>query len=91
MRAAITLAPDKAGVGNIKFYYLSTYNSQTPLVQPKFTCSKIGVFFLFLKENICCGYSYAAPWSGASNEYPQHVFFEKKRLGMCQYDTDAPA
>ena len=30
--------------------------------------------FLFLHENICCGYSLEAPRQGASNEYPQHVF-----------------
>ena len=32
------------------------------------------VFFLFLHENICCGYSLEVPWRGASNEYPQHMF-----------------
>ena len=26
-------------------------------------------FFLFLHENICCGYSFEAPRRGASNEY----------------------
>ena len=35
------------------------------------------IFFLFLHENICCGYSLEAPRLGASNEYPQHVFVEK--------------
>ena len=30
--------------------------------------------FLFLHENICCGYSITAPRQGASNEYPQHTF-----------------
>ena len=34
-------------------------------------------FFLFLEENICCGYSLEAPQWGASSKYPQHVFFEK--------------
>ena len=37
-------------------------------------------FFLFPEENICCGYSLEAPHRGASNEYPQHVFFEKKKI-----------
>ena len=32
------------------------------------------ISFLFLHENICCGYSLEAPWQGASNEYPQHMF-----------------
>ena len=27
------------------------------------------IFFLFLDENICCGYSLEAPRRGASNEY----------------------
>ena len=30
--------------------------------------------FLFLQENICCGYSLEAPRWGASNEYQQHIF-----------------
>ena len=32
------------------------------------------IFFLFLDENICCGYSLEAPRWGASNKYPQHMF-----------------
>ena len=32
------------------------------------------IVFLFLHENICCGYSLEAPRQGASNEYPQHMF-----------------
>ena len=32
------------------------------------------IFFLFLHENICCGYSLEVPCRGASNEYPQHMF-----------------
>ena len=31
------------------------------------------IFFLFLDENICCGYSLEAPQRGASNEYPQYM------------------
>ena len=34
----------------------------------------IPVSFLFLHENLCCGYSLEAPRRGASNEYPQHKF-----------------
>ena len=37
---------------------------------------KVLIFFLFLQENICCGYSLEAPRWGASNEYPQHIFVE---------------
>ena len=32
------------------------------------------IFFLFLHENICCGYSLEVPHAGTSNEYPQHMF-----------------
>ena len=32
------------------------------------------IFFLFLHENICCGYSLEVPQRGASNVYPQHMF-----------------
>ena len=32
------------------------------------------IFFLFLHENICCGYSLEVPHRGTSNEYPQHMF-----------------
>ena len=31
-------------------------------------------FFLFLKENICSGYSLEACQWGTSNEFPQHKF-----------------
>ena len=34
----------------------------------------IYIFFLFLEENICCGYSLEVPRRGASNEYPHHTF-----------------
>ena len=30
------------------------------------------IFFLFLKENICCGYSLEAPHQSASNELEKH-------------------
>ena len=32
------------------------------------------IFFLFLQENICSGYSFEAPQRGASYKYPQHMF-----------------
>ena len=35
--------------------------------------------FLFLNENICCGYSLEAPRRGASNEYSQHVFLSRNK------------
>ena len=39
-----------------------------------FPTKKISIFFLFLDENISCGYSLEAPRRGTSNEYPQHMF-----------------
>ena len=33
-----------------------------------FFCRKVLIFFLFLKENICCEYSLEAPQQAASNE-----------------------
>ena len=35
------------------------------------------MFFLFLEENICYGNLLEEPHQGTSNEYAQHVFFEK--------------
>ena len=36
------------------------------------------IFFLFLHENICCGFSLKAPQLGTSNEYHKYVFVEKQ-------------
>ena len=35
-------------------------------------------YFLFLHKKIYCGYSLQAPLRGASNEYPQYMFFIEK-------------
>ena len=35
------------------------------------------LFFLFLLENIDCGYSLEPPRRGGSNEYPQSIFEQK--------------
>ena len=37
------------------------------------------IFFLFLDENICCGYSLEVPQRGTSNEYPQHMFSSRNK------------
>ena len=39
-----------------------------------FSIKKVLIIFLFLNENICCGYSLEAHRLGASNKYPQHMF-----------------
>ena len=38
--------------------------------------------FLFLHENICCGYSLEVPRRGTSNEYPQHMFSWRNKKNM---------
>ena len=38
--------------------------------------------FLFLDENICCGYSVEVPQRGASNEYPQHMFSSRNKKNI---------
>ena len=48
---------------------------------------KVSIFFLFLNENICCGYSLEAPCRGASNEYPQHMFSSKNKKTIYQIHT----
>ena len=37
------------------------------------------IFFLFLHENIYCGYSLEVPRRGVSNEYPQHMFLWRNK------------
>ena len=39
-------------------------------------------FFLFLIENICCGYSLEVSQRGTSNEYPKHMFPLKNKKNM---------
>ena len=69
--------------------YLMMYATREYSDQPMHPCNLISsltcsstapdealffIFFLFLKENIRCGYSLEAPRRGASNENPQHMF-----------------
>ena len=43
------------------------------------------ISFLFLNENICCGYSLEAPRRGASNEYHNICFRREIRKILCGY------
>ena len=48
-------------------------------LEPHFYITKLGygglyLFFLFLIQNIDCGYSLEAPHRGGSNVYPQSMF-----------------
>ena len=50
--------------------------------KPHFCIVKLGyagvyLFFLFLLQNIDCGYSLEPPHRGSSNEYPQSMFEQK--------------
>ena len=46
---------------------------------------KLLISFLFLDENICCGYSLEAPRRGASNEYHNICFHWEIRKILCGY------
>ena len=53
-------------------------------LEPHFYIAKLGyagvyLFFLFLLQNIDCGYSLEPPRRGGSNEYPQSMFRPKIR------------
>ena len=56
-----------------------TYIILTPL-KPRFYIVKLGftgvyIIFLIFAQNIDCGYSFAYPCRGGSNEYPQSMFW----------------
>ena len=58
----------------------------TPL-EPHFYIVKLGypgvyLFFLFLLQNIDCGYSLEPPRRGGSNVYPQSMFWSKNMKNM---------
>ena len=44
----------------------------------------IHIFFLFLYESIPCGYSFKAPWRGASNENPYVFLRNNKNISIFQ-------
>ena len=60
---SINLGLILAGVWNYQILLLvhGQVNGRNPLDQPRFTCLKIGIYFLFLEKTICCGYSLEAP------------------------------
>ena len=47
-------------------------------------------FFLFLHENICCGYSCEAPEQGTTNEYPQRFQGETRKLFILYPHSSRP-
>ena len=53
-------------------------------LKPHFYVAKLGyagvyIFFLFLLQNIDCGYSLELPRQGGSNVYPQSVLSKNKK------------
>ena len=62
---------------NKKNIYLIPTLSRSMDLKVLFSIQKVLIFFLFLHENICCGYSLEVPQRGTYNEYQQHVFVEK--------------
>ena len=61
-----------------------------------FFIRKLLVSFLFLNENICCGYSLEVPRWGASNEYPQDMFLSRNKKNImwippliCSYGSES--
>ena len=78
---------------SINFFYIKLYTiipirktcpcNIYPLI-PHFYIAKLGfagvyLFFLFLLQNIDCGYSLEPPRRGGSNVYPQSMFGAKTR------------
>ena len=56
-------------------------------LEPHFYITKLGyvgvyLFFLFLLQNIDCGYSLELPRRGGSNVYPQTMFWAKIRKNL---------
>ena len=56
-------------------------------LEPHFYIVKLGYagvdqFFLFLLQNIDCGYSLEPPRRGGSNEYPQSMFWSKNKKNV---------
>ena len=71
-------------LGMIPFGLLGgkTINTYTAPDKAFFSSTKKLIFFLFLNENICCGYSLEAPHQGASNEYPQCKFLWRYKKNL---------
>ena len=56
-------------------------------LKPHFYIAKLGfagvnLFFLFLLQNIDCGYSLEPPRRGGSNVYPQSMFLSKNKKNI---------
>ena len=54
----------------------------------KFSAEKMFMFFLFVLQNIDCGYTLEPPHRGGSNEYPQSMFVLQNI--DCGYSLEPP-
>ena len=59
-------------------------------LEPHFYIEKLGfvgvyLFFLFLLQNIDCGYSLEPPRRGGSNVYPQSMFWSKNKKNIQKF------
>ena len=61
---------------NMPIYNFDTLEPHFYIVKLWFTGIYI-IFFLFLLQNINCGYSLEPPRRGVSNEYPRSMFEQK--------------
>ena len=69
-----------------KNYITKTCPCNVYPLEPHFYIAKLGyagvyLFFLFLLQNIDCGYSLEPP-RGSSNEYPQSMFWSKNKKNI---------
>ena len=69
---------------SVEFSVLSHYENMPmqyteifKVVKMKIFSGNFLLFFLFLLQNIDCGYSLEPPRRGGSNEYPQSMFWSK--------------
>ena len=69
------------------FFIRKTCPCKVYPLEPHFYIAKLGyagvyLFFLFLLQNIDCGYSLEPPRRGGSNEYPQSMFWSKNKKNI---------
>ena len=63
-------------------YLLHQENMSVHFYIEKLGYEGVYLFFLFLLQNIDCGYSLEPPRRGGSNEYPQSMFWGKNKKNI---------
>ena len=73
-----------SGATCMPYIHCSTYLLHISIATDRaiFFIRKMLISFLFLHENIHCGYSLEVPRWGASNEYPQHMFLWRNKKNI---------